>query len=52
MISASGLKWANQITKRSFVQEGDRYAAALTKFRFIANAVWSMEEAVKAMNSK
>ena len=29
---------------------GDGYQAALTNFGFIANAVWTTEEAVAAMN--
>jgi hypothetical protein len=31
------------------VPDGDGYAAALVNFRFIANAVWTTEEAVQAM---
>ncbi len=30
--------------------EGDGYLAAITNFRFIANAVWSTDEAVASLN--
>ncbi len=36
-------------TAAAQVAEGDGYAAALVNFRFIANAVWTTEEAVQAM---
>ena len=39
-------------TAAAIVPEGDGYAAAVINFRFIANAVWTTEEAVKAMTSK
>jgi nicotinamidase-related amidase len=38
-------------TAAAIIEEGDGYAAALTNFRFIANAVWSTDETVSAMNS-
>jgi biuret amidohydrolase len=31
--------------------EGDGYLAALTNFRFIANAVWSTEETVELIEN-
>ena len=37
-------------TAAAMLPEGDGYLAALTNFRYIANAVWSTEEAVKRMN--
>ena len=36
-------------TAASIVEEGDGYQAAVVNFRFIANAVWTTEEAVEAM---
>lgn len=36
-------------TAAAQVAEGDGYAAALTNFRFLANTVWSTEEAVAAL---
>ena len=33
-------------TAAAIIPDGDGYLAALTNFRFIANAVWSTEEAV------
>jgi len=33
------------------VPDGDGYLAALTNFRFIANAVWTTEEAVKHLSA-
>jgi len=36
-------------TAAAQVEEGDGYAAALVNFRFIANAVWTTEEAVQAI---
>ncbi len=36
-------------TAAAIVPEGDGYQAALVNFRFIANAVWTTEEAVKAV---
>ena len=36
-------------TAAAQVDEGDGYAAALINFRFTANAVWTTQEAVKAM---
>ncbi|MCG6869970.1 MAG: cysteine hydrolase [Gammaproteobacteria bacterium] len=37
-------------TAAAQVEEGDGYAAALVNFRFLANTVWSTEEAVAAMH--
>ena len=37
-------------TAAAIVQEGNGYEAALVNFRFIANAVWTTEEAVKKIN--
>jgi nicotinamidase-related amidase len=34
-------------TAAAQVEEGDGYAAALINFRFIANTVWTTEEAVQ-----
>ena len=34
------------------VEEGDGYAAALVNFRFIANALWTTQEAKRAMEGK
>jgi hypothetical protein len=31
------------------VEEGNGYEAALVNFRFIANTVWTTEEAIKQM---
>jgi nicotinamidase-related amidase len=31
--------------------EGDGYAAAMTNWRYMANAVWTTEEAVKRMQA-
>jgi len=36
-------------TAAAIVEEGDGYQAALVNFRFIANAVWTTEEAVKTI---
>ena len=36
-------------TAAAIVSEGDGYAVALVNFRFIANAVWTTQEAVQAM---
>lgn len=33
-------------TAAAIIPDGDGYLAALTNFRFIANAVWSTQEAV------
>jgi nicotinamidase-related amidase len=38
-------------TAAAQVDEGDGYAAALVNFRFIANTVWTTEEAVEAMQT-
>jgi nicotinamidase-related amidase len=37
-------------TAAAILPEGDGYAAALVNFRFMANAAWTTEEAVKAMS--
>lgn len=39
-------------TAAAIIPEGDGYAAAMTNFRFMANAVWTTEEAVTAMASQ
>ena len=39
-------------TAAAILPEGDGYAAALVNFRFMANAVWTTEEAVKAMSHR
>ena len=39
-------------TAAAIVPEGNGYTAAVINFRFMANAVWTTEEAVKAMTSK
>jgi hypothetical protein len=39
-------------TAAAIVPEGNGYAAAVINFRFMANAVWTTEEAVKEMTSK
>ena len=36
-------------TAAAIVPEGNGYDAALTNFRFLANTVWSTEEAVAAL---
>jgi nicotinamidase-related amidase len=36
-------------TAAAIIPEGDGYAAALVNFRFMANAVWTTQEGVKAM---
>ena len=38
-------------TAAAIVEEGDGYQAALVNFRFIANTVWTTEEAVEKMNN-
>ena len=38
-------------TAAAQLPEGDGYLAALINFRFIANAVWSTEEAVAQINA-
>lgn len=38
-------------TAAAQVEEGDGYAAAVTNFRFIANTVWTTEEALQRMGS-
>lgn len=38
-------------TAAAVVEEGDGYKAALTNFRFLANAVWTTEQAVHAIAS-
>jgi nicotinamidase-related amidase len=37
-------------TAAAIIPEGDGYAAAMVNFRFMANAVWTTKEAVKAMS--
>ncbi len=39
-------------TAAAQLEEGDGYAAALVNFRFMANTVWTTEEAVKAIQGK
>lgn len=39
-------------TAAAIVPEGDGYLAALTNFRFIANAVWTTQETIARMNAK
>ena len=39
-------------TAAAQVEEGDGYAAALVNFRFIANTVWTTEEAVQAIENQ
>ncbi len=39
-------------TAAAIVPEGNGYTAALVNFRFIANAVWTTEESVAAINGK
>ena len=39
-------------TAAAQVEEGDGYAAALVNFRFIANTVWTTQEAKQAMQAK
>jgi nicotinamidase-related amidase len=36
-------------TAAAIIPEGDGYAAAMTNFRYMANGVWTTQEAVKAM---
>jgi len=38
-------------TAAAMLPEGDGYLAALINFRYIANAVWSTEEAIRQINS-
>ncbi len=38
-------------TAAAIVEEGNGYEAALTNFRFIANTVWTTDEAVEKINS-
>jgi len=38
-------------TAAAIVEEGDGYQAALVNFRFIANTVWTTEEAVRKINA-
>ena len=37
-------------TAAAIVEEGNGYEAALVNFRFIANTVWTTEEAVEKIN--
>jgi nicotinamidase-related amidase len=37
-------------TAAAIVEEGNGYEAALVNFRFIANTVWTTEEAVQKIN--
>ena len=39
-------------TAAAQVEEGDGYAAALVNFRYIANTVWTTEQAVEAMRAE
>lgn len=39
-------------TAAAILPEGDGYLAALTNFRFIANAVWNTDQAIKELTSK
>ncbi len=39
-------------TAAAILPEGDGYLAAITNFRYIANAVWTTEEAVKRISGK
>jgi nicotinamidase-related amidase len=39
-------------TAAAMLPEGDGYLAAITNFRYIANAVWTTDEAVKRLNGK
>jgi nicotinamidase-related amidase len=39
-------------TAAAIVPEGNGYDAALTNFRFLANTVWSTEEAVVALSKQ
>jgi nicotinamidase-related amidase len=39
-------------TAAAMLPEGDGYLAAITNFRYIANAVWTTEEAVKRLTGK
>ncbi len=39
-------------TAAAILPEGDGYLAAITNFRFIANALWTTEEAVKRISGK
>ena len=39
-------------TAAAKLPEGDGYLAALTNFRFMANAVWNTDEAVKRIQQK
>jgi len=39
-------------TAAAIVPEGNGYQAALINFRFIANSVWTTEEAVEIMKNK
>jgi len=39
-------------TAAARIPDGDGYAAALTNFRFIANAVWTTDEAIARLDGK
>ncbi len=39
-------------TAAAIVPEGNGYTAALVNFRFIANAVWTTDESIAAINGK
>jgi nicotinamidase-related amidase len=39
-------------TAAAMLPEGDGYLAAITNFRYIANAVWTTEEAIKRLAGK
>ena len=38
-------------TAAAIVEEGDGYESALVNFRFLANAVWTTDEAVETMEA-
>ena len=38
-------------TAAAMVPEGDGYLAALTNFRYMANAVWTTDEAITQISS-
>jgi nicotinamidase-related amidase len=40
---------AKDATAAAIVEEGDGYQAALVNFRFLANAVWTTQEALQAI---
>ena len=50
-IVAAGLAAIPGIARAAKLPEGDGYLAALTNFRYMANAVWTTDEAVARISA-